>query len=371
MRVLMCGGGTGGHINPAIAIANEIKSREDSVIEFVGTTHGLEGKLVPNAGYKLHTVKVQGFRRKLTLKNVKALIYACTSIFEAKKIIKAFAPDAVIGTGGYASWPTVKAAASMGIPTLIQEQNAFPGVTTKKLSKYVDCVCISFEESRKYFDGGVSEKLVLTGNPVKPNTFDRSEARRKLGIKDDEIYILSSGGSLGADKVNEFVLEAMDIYRGKKGIRQTHAIGHIGWEKYSQVVKEKKLDECPQYEILEYIYDMQLRQTAADVVITRAGAITTAELSLIGRATIFIPSPNVAEDHQYKNAMVLKNANAAEVIKESVLDGRILAKTVLDLAADGEKRRRMEANMKSLGKPDAVKEIVDWLYKTISNRKNT
>ncbi|CDD01740.1 uDP-N-acetylglucosamine--N-acetylmuramyl-(pentapeptide) pyrophosphoryl-undecaprenol N-acetylglucosamine transferase [Ruminococcus sp. CAG:382] len=370
MRVLMCGGGTGGHINPALAIANEIKRREpDSVIEFVGTTHGLEGKLVPEAGYKLHTVKVQGFRRKLTLKNVKALVYAATSVFEARRIIKKFNPDVVIGTGGYASWPTVKAATELHIPTLIQEQNAFPGVTTKKLSKYVDKVCISFEGSEQYFDQAVRGKLVLTGNPVKPNCFEKAEARRKLGIKDDEIYILSSGGSLGADKVNTFVLDAMNIYRDKKGIRQTHAVGHIGWEKFSAVIKEKKLDECPQFEILEYIYDMQLRQAAADVVISRAGAITTAELALIGRATIFIPSPNVAEDHQYKNAMVLKNADAADVIKESVLDGRILAKTVMDLSADGEKRRRMENNMRAFGKPNATKKIVDLIFELTASGK--
>lgn len=368
MRVLMCGGGTGGHINPAIAIANEIKNREESVIEFVGTSHGLECKLVPEAGYTLHTVNVQGFKRKLTLKNVKTLVHAYTSVFEAKKIIKNFAPDVVVGTGGYASWPTVRAAAKLGIPTVIQEQNAFPGVTTKKLSKFVDAVCISFEGSEKYFDPAVRSKLVLTGNPVKPNNFNRAEARHKLGIKDDEIYVLSSGGSLGADKVNCFVIDAMDIYRDNAKIRHTHAVGHIGWEKFSEIIKEKKLDECRNYEILEYIYDMQLRQAAADIVISRAGAITTAELALIGRATVFIPSPNVAEDHQYKNAMVLKNADAAEVIRESELDGKILAEKVLELAADGEKRRKMEANMKKFGKPNATVEIVDQIYKVVKSR---
>ncbi len=368
MRVLMCGGGTGGHINPAIAIANEIKNREESVIEFVGTTHGLEGKLVPEAGYKLHTVKVQGFKRKLTVKNVKALIYAYTSVIEAKKIIKQFAPDVVIGTGGYASWPTVRAAAKLGIPTVIQEQNAFPGVTTKKLSKYADAVCISFEGSERYFDESVRSRLVLTGNPVKPNNFDRAEARRKLGIKDDEIYILSSGGSLGADKVNQYVIDAMGSYRDNKKIRHTHAVGRIGWEKFSAIIKERQLDKCGNFEFLEYIYDMQLRQAAADIVITRAGAITTAELALIGRTTVFIPSPNVAEDHQYKNAMVLKDADAAVVFRESELDGNILSKAVLELVSDGDRRRSMEANMKKFGRPDATREIVDQIYKVMKTR---
>ncbi len=365
MRVLMCGGGTGGHINPAIAIANEIKSREDSQIEFVGTEKGLETRLVPGAGYKLNTVKVMGFRRKLSLRNFKALYYAVTSVYEAKKIIKKFKPDAVVGTGGYASWPTVKAAASMGIPTLIQEQNAFPGVTTKKLSKYADCVCISFEGSEKHFDSSVQQKLVLTGNPVKPNTFNRLEARKQLGIKEDEIYVLSSGGSLGAEKVNTFVLEAMDIYKDNKKIKHTHAIGHGGWEKFSAMASEKGLDKREGYEILEYIYDMQLRQAAADIVITRAGAITTAELALIGRTTIFIPSPNVAENHQYKNAMVLKNANAAEVIEEVNLTGKVLADAVLEFVSDGNKRRDMEANMKRFGKPRATKDIVDKLFEVV------
>ncbi len=367
MRVLMCGGGTGGHINPAIAIANEIKNREDSVIEFVGTSRGLETKLVPKAGYKLNTVKVMGFKRKLTLRNFKALLYAFTSVGEAKRIIKKFKPDVVVGTGGYASWPTVKAAASMGIPTLIQEQNAFPGVTTKRLSKYVDRVCLSFEGSERFFDKAVSNKLVLTGNPVKPNGFSRDEARKQLNIADDEIYVLSSGGSLGAEKVNTFVVDAMEKYKDNKKIRHTHAFGSGGYAKFMQTAREKGLDKRDGFELLEYIYDMQLRQAAADIVITRAGAITTAELALIGRATIFIPSPNVAEDHQYKNAKVLGDANAALVFRESELDGDILANEVLGLAKDSQKRITMANNMKKFGKPNANRDIVDCL---MSIRKN-
>ena len=198
MRVLMCGGGTGGHINPALAIANEIKRREpDSVIEFVGTTHGLEGKLVPEAGYKLHTVKVQGFRRKLTLKNVKALVYAATSVFEARRIIKKFNPDVVIGTGGYASWPTVKAATELHIPTLIQEQNAFPGVTNKMLAKKVDRVMITTPAAQDYFKA--KHPTVVTGLPVRGEMLraDRDLSRAELGV-DGRPLILSMGGSFGS-----------------------------------------------------------------------------------------------------------------------------------------------------------------------------
>ncbi|MEG2003993.1 MAG: UDP-N-acetylglucosamine--N-acetylmuramyl-(pentapeptide) pyrophosphoryl-undecaprenol N-acetylglucosamine transferase, partial [Clostridia bacterium] len=270
MRVLMCGGGTGGHINPAVAIAKEIQSRCDAVVEFVGTNHGLETTLVPKAGYELHCVDVYGLKRKLALSNIKAFYKAFTSIYEAKKIIKKFKPDIVIGTGGYASWPTVRAAVRLDVPTLIQEQNAFPGVTTKKLAKMVDTVCISFEDSAKYFEAETQKKLVVTGNPVKANTIERSSARKKLGIRDDEIFILSSGGSLGADKVNTYALDAMEIYKDNKKIRQIHAVGHMGWQKFSKIAADKGLNGCKQFEIVEYIYDMPIYQSAADIVISRA-----------------------------------------------------------------------------------------------------
>lgn len=366
MRYLICGGGTGGHINPAIAIAKEIEKRDSSaVIEFGGSAYGMENRLVPKAGYKLNTVEVYGIKRKLTLKNINAVIKAYTSVVKAKKIIESFKPDIVIGTGGYASWPYVKAAASLDIPTLIQEQNAFPGITTKKLSRYADTVCISFEESEKFFDESVKNKLVLTGNPVRQNTVGREEARKQLGLKKDDIYILSCGGSLGADKINSLCLDAMEIYKSKVEIKQIHAVGQIGWEKFSALAKEKGLDNRPGFEIVEYIYDMPICQAAADIVVSRAGAITMAELCLIGRATIFIPSPNVAEDHQYKNAAVLKKAGAAEVFRESVLDSKILAKTITDLAKDAEKRRDMEVKMKAFGKPGAAEKITDEVFKLL------
>ncbi len=369
MRYLLCGGGTGGHINPALAIASSIKNVDkDAVIEFVGTERGLETKLVPEAGYKLNTVEVYGFHRSFTLKNVKVAYKALTSVRNAKKIVKAFSPDIVIGTGGYASWPCVKAASSLGIPTLIQEQNAYPGVTTKKLSKCVNTVCTSFIESHKLFDPSVQNKLVLAGNPVKKNTFTRSEARRQLGLSDDDIYVLSYGGSLGADKVNEYCIDAMEIYKDDKRIKQLHAIGHIGWEQFSKAVNEKGLDKREGFEIREYIYDMPLRQAAADIVICRAGAMTYSELACLGRATVFIPSPNVAEDHQYKNAAVLKDAGAAEVFRESELNGKLLAECVMSLASDSEKREKMAAKMKEYGKPDALEKITDEVMKLVKQK---
>ncbi len=366
MRYLLCGGGTGGHINPAIAIAKEIQSRDkDAVIEFGGSDRGMEGLLVPKAGFKLHKVEVYGFKRSLSPGNLKSLLKAVTSVWKASEIIKDFSPDIVIGTGGYASWPYIKAAAKLNIKTLLQEQNAYPGVTTKKLSRVADTVCVSYAESSGCFGEKVQKKLVLTGNPVTKPQITKKEARKKIGLKETDIYVLSCGGSLGADKVNSICLDAMEIYKDKKNISQIHATGKVGWEKYSRTASEKGLDKRKGFTIVEYIYDMELRQAAADIVISRAGAITSSELANAGKAVIFIPSPNVAEDHQYKNAAVMKNANAAEVFKESVIDGRILAKTVMDLAKDPEKRGEMEKQILTFAKPDAVKKIVDEVFKLL------
>lgn len=208
-------GGTGGHINPAIAVANRIKTISPGAeIAFVGTEKGMEASLVPKAGYSIRFVKVRGFKRKLTLANIDAAVKAVTSVVAAKKIIRDFSPDVVIGTGGYVSWPTVKAAAKLGVPTLIQEQNAFPGVTQRMLAKYADKICVSFEESRKFFDDAVQDKILLTGNPVAASAFTRAQAREKLGLAPDALYVVSSGGSLGAEKVNEYVFEVIGrVYR--------------------------------------------------------------------------------------------------------------------------------------------------------------
>ena len=228
MKVILCGGGTSGHVNPALNIAETIKKRiPDAEIMFIGTKRGIESTLVPKFGYKIDFVEVSGFSRKLTLKNIKSAWHALTSVYEAKKIIKKFAPDLVIGTGGYVSWPTVKAASKLGIPTLIHEQNAFPGVTTKMLSKLVNKVCISFTGSEKFFDESVRSKLILTGNPVIVDGMTREEARKKLGLNENEPYVLSYGGSMGAEKVNELVFDLIENYSIPQNIRHTHAIGRV------------------------------------------------------------------------------------------------------------------------------------------------
>ncbi len=360
MKVILCGGGTSGHVNPALNIAETLKKRFfDIEIMFIGTKRGIESSLVPKAGYKIDFVEVSGFSRSLSMKNIKAAWHAFTSVYEAKKIIKKFSPDLVIGTGGYVSWPTVKAASKLGIPTLIHEQNAFPGVTTKMLSKVVDRVCISFSGSEKFFDEAQREKLVLTGNPVIVDGMSRKDARKKLNLSDNEPYILSYGGSMGAEKVNELVFSLIENLSIPKSIRHTHAIGRVGYEKFSKIAEEKGFTTHNNISINEYIYDMAVHQAAADVIICRAGAMTLSELAIRGRASVLIPSPNVTEDHQYKNARLLADAGAAIVYRETEVDGALLSNTVEDLLANPNKRARMEDSIKAFAMPDSVDLIVD------------
>lgn len=364
MKVLFSCGGTGGHINPALAIADTLQSYDNGTkFLFVGAVGGMEGRLVPKAGYDIDFVKVRGFKRSLSLSNIKAAVEAVTSVSAAKKIIKRFSPDVVVGTGGYASWAAVRAAAKLGILTLIHEQNAFPGVTTRRLSEYADRVCISFDESRKYFDASVGGKLSLTGNPVRPEivSADRSSARKELGLK-DEIYIVSFGGSLGAEKVNEYVFSMLESFvKGNPAVRAIHATGRGGSEKYGAIAASKGLSGAPNIEIREYIFDMYRHLAAADIVICRAGAITIAENCCLGKASVLIPSPNVTDDHQYKNAKVLADAGAAVLLKESETDGERLTETVKRLAFDREELARMGKAALSLAKADAAATIAAYI----------
>ena len=265
----------------------------------------------------------------------------------------------MIGTGGYVSWPTVKAASKLKIPTLIHEQNAFPGVTTKMLSKLADKVCISFAGSEKFFDDEVRDKLVLTGNPVIVDGMTRAEARAKLQIEENEPYILSYGGSMGADKVNELIFELFEKLSVPKNIKHTHAIGRVGFEKYDAIAKEKQLYSNVNLKISEYIYDMSVHQAAADVIICRAGAMTLSELAIRGRAAVLIPSPHVTDDHQYKNARLIADAGAAVVFRESEITSDLLSETVSELLENTNKRRRMEDSVKSFAMPDSVERIAD------------
>lgn len=359
MKIVFSGGGTGGHVNPALNIAEAVRKQcPDAEISFVGTKRGIESTLVPKAGFPIDFVEVQGFRRKLDLKglkqNCRAAYYAVFSVHTAKKILRERRPDVVVGTGGYVSWPTVHAAAKLGIPCLIHEQNTYPGVTTRRLARDAAVICTSFEGSERYFTPAEQQKLLLTGNPIHVDTVTRAEARRKLGLSETELYVLSFGGSMGALRVNELCFDLMEQYSVPRGIRHDHAIGRVEFAKFSALARQKGLDKQGNLQIAEYFYDMPYRQAAADVVICRAGAMTLAELSVRGKAAIFIPSPHVAEDHQYKNARLLADAGAGLVFREEELTPSLLLETVDDLLVNSNKRKRIEESIKNFAMPDSA-----------------
>ncbi len=366
----MTGGGTGGHVNPALAIANTIKENEpDSEIAFVGTPRGIENKLVPKAGYELFHVDVMGLRRKFSLANIKAAYLALTSPAKAKKIIKKFKPDVVIGTGGYVSWPVVKAAAEMGVPCALHESNAVPGMAVRMLSGAVDRIYLNFEEA----GAGISQKdkLLLCGCPLlgRPAEITKAEAREKLGIDGDAVYVLSYGGSMGAEKVNEAVLEVMkNVTGGAEGVVHTHATGAIEKDICFGLFKDAGLDKYENLELLEYIYDMPVRLAAADIVICRAGAMTVSELAMTGKCAVFIPSPNVTDDQQFKNASVLSAKDAAIVIRENEKTPEVLSNKIKELIENEDERRRMEERIIEFSRPDANKVIYSDIVELIKNK---
>ena len=361
IRVVLSCGGTGGHIYPAISIADCIKSKyHNAEILFVGGKRGMEKKLVEAAGYKIETLDIQGFTRKITLSNIKTAIKAMTSVSKAKKLISKFMPDVIIGTGGYASYAAVRAGEKMDIPALIHEQNAFPGMTTRKLAKSADKICLSYEESRKYFDK-VKGSIIMTGNPVSPKLYDYEYNlnRAELGMSKDKIFVLSFGGSLGATCINENVLNMVgNLLENNPDMIYYHVSGRRDYQLCVETAKKLGLDKYKNFCLYEYMYDLPKQMAAADIVISRAGAITITEAAFLGKATILIPSPNVADNHQYKNALVLEKANAAIMIEEKDLTPEKLCETINKLSCDIEMRHSLEKNIKSFSSANAVENIV-------------
>ena len=378
MRVLITGGGTGGHVNPALAIANTIKQNDpDAVIAYVGTKRGIENKLVPKAGYPMYYVDVKGIKRSLSPSNIKAAYLALTSPIKAKKIIREFKPDIVVGTGGYVSWPVVKAASQMGIPTALHESNAIAGVAVKMLQKSVDRIYLNFEKTGESLSCDRA-KLMKVGNPILGgfSSMTREEARKKLGIPDKYKYvILSYAGSMGAEKVNDAVLCLMREFTAKHPeVYHIHATGSIELELCTSQFKEMGLDKCENIELCEYIYDMPVRMAAADITVNRAGAMTISELAATGKCSIFIPSPNVAENHQYKNAKVLSDAGAAALFEEKELtDGaKPLIEEVEKLLSDegDELRAERSEKIRQFAVSDANKLIYNDLVKLAQSGRN-
>lgn len=368
MRILFACGGTGGHINPALAIADTIKKDNGNVeILFAGNPNGMEANLVPKAGYAFVPIIVYGFQRRLNpeniKRNIKAAVCLATSGHVAKKIVKDFLPDVVVGTGGYVSGPVLRAAAKLGVRTVTHESNAYPGVTTKLLARYVDKVLLTAAEAKKYLPEG--KNYIVTGTPVRREILsaNREEARKKLGVG-ERVCLLSFGGSLGATPINEAVADVIAHFKGKGTLHQIHATGSYDHEAFPEMLEKRnvKVEGDPHLDIREYIYDMPECIAAADIVLCRSGAATLAELQCAGRASILVPSPYLAENHQYHNAMTLASRNAAIVIEEKDLTGDRLCGILEELAADRGEIANLGRNAASMAIADANKRICNEIY---------
>ncbi len=364
IRIIISGGGTGGHIFPAISIADELKRRDkDSEILFVGAIGRMEMERVPAAGYEIRGLPVSGFQRKLTFKNLKVLFNAWRSMRLAKKILSEFNPDIAIGVGGYASGPLLRSASKMGIPTLLQEQNSYAGVTNKLLAKRANTICVAYANMERYFP---AEKLVFTGNPVRKikisNVF-RVEGLKHFNLKETDPVILVVGGSLGARTINQAMIKNISrlIASNVQVIWQTGKIYHAAMLEH---LKDKNL---PDIKIYDFISRMDLAYNVADIMISRAGAISISEICLTGRAAVLVPSPNVAEDHQTKNAMALVNEKAAILVQDSEAEEKLIPK-VLEVIGDRSLVKQLEVNSLKLGKPDSTTQIVDEVYKIIESQ---
>lgn len=351
LRVIISGGGTGGHIFPAISIANAIKRlHADAQILFIGALGRMEMQRVPDAGYEIKGLPIMGFDRKHLLKNIIVLYKVYKSQRMAKKIIKDFKPDVVVGVGGYASGPTLNQAAAMGIPCLIQEQNSYAGVTNKLLAKKVAKVCVAYDGMERFFP---ADRIIMTGNPVRQALFEttitKADAKKSFGLNPDKAVILFVGGSLGARTINESILGHIDMIKNS----DVQVIWQTG-KYYSREIHDKLKDETiPNLHVTDFIKDMGVAYKAADLVVSRAGASSISEFCLLGMPVILVPSPNVAEDHQTKNAMALVSKDAALYVKD------IEAKDVLlDLAiktvADKSRLCALSENIKKLALPDSA-----------------
>ena len=365
MRVLLTGGGTAGHINPAIAIANYIKEKEPhSEFLFVGTERGLEKTLVPKCGYDIKFIDVMGLRRSLSVENIKVFVNYVKSTGVAKRIIKNFKPDVVIGTGGYVCAPVVKAAASLKIPTLIHEQNVFPGLAIKMLAGKADVTAISFEETR---DMMKAKKMVLTGNPLRPDLFavhDIDMVRAQYGF-DEKPIVLMFGGSLGAQKMNEALVQMIEENRIKE-FNLIASTGERHYESISEAIKKTTdLTKVKNIKVVPYIYNMEEIFFAADVVVGRAGAITVSEITALGKAAVLIPSPYVAHNHQEYNARYLEKNGAAKVVLENEVSGRKICEEISSILKNKETLAKMQSNSKKIGIADACETIYNYIKEMI------
>lgn len=374
MKILFTCGGTAGHINPAIALARLFQSRhQDCQVLFAGADNGMERTLVPHEGYELRTVHVNTIHRAWKWKDIKHNVMTVVTLPQARRqaraILDDFKPDLVVGTGGYASYPVVKEAARRGIPTAVHESNAVPGLTTKLLSKVVDRVMVGFEDSRKHYPH--PERVVVTGTPVRRDFFDhtRKEAREALGLADNRPLVLSYWGSLGADVMNRYMADFLQAEAAEGfPFHHIHGAGR-NYKSLTAALQQRGVDLTGGAEVREYIYDMPLVMAAADLVVCRAGASTISELTAIAKPCVLVPSPNVTNNHQEKNARVLEHHGAAVVLLEPEIDGAALYREVKDLLADPEKRAAMSKALTDLSVTDAAEEIYQTLMSLMKEGK--
>ena len=362
MRVVIAAAGTGGHINPGIAIANKIKQEDNnSQVIFVGTDRGLENDLVPRAGYELKTIQAYGIKRKLTIQNIKALYKSITAISHAKKILREFKAEVVIGTGGYICMPVILAAKSLKIPTILHESNAFPGVSVKLLSKKVDTVLVGFEDAKTRLPK--AKKVVVSGNPTKIkrqefSDFQKSEIIKNMGLKADKPIVLVFGGSQGAQSINDSFIEIIKNKRNKD-YQIMWAAGPLQYGEIEKRLKEAKIDinNIENAKIVPYIYNMEEVMNVVDLVVCRSGAMTITEIAITAKPAIFIPFPYATENHQEYNARVLEKVGAAKIILDKELNAEILHDSIEKIIIDKNILQNMSKNASRVAVKDVEKKI--------------
>ncbi len=377
MKIVFTCGGTAGHVNPALALAGLIKERKpDSEILFVGAHRGIEKQLIESAGWPFRAVEISSFHRSLAPKEIKHNLISLRNLLrspgEAKALLKEFPADLVVGTGGYASYPMIRAASSLGIPTAVHESNAIPGLTTRLLENHADLIMVGFEECRKNYRH--PDKVLVTGTPVRGDFFrlTRKQAKQKLGMDDGRPLIVSFFGSLGAAEMNRETARFLAL-EARNGLpfHHVHGAGAIGCQRMGGYLRDEKVDlsRTPELEVREYIQNMSELMRAADLVICRAGASTISELTALGVPALIIPSPNVTHNHQESNARVLADAGGAVMILEKDSSGQRLYDTACDILHDEARRKAMSAAMSSLGTIDAAEKILDAVMALVRSGK--
>ena len=373
MKVIIAAAGTGGHINPGLAIANKIKEKEkNSDFIFIGTNRGLENDLVPRAGYKLKTINAYGIERKINIKNFKKLYATYKSIGEAKKILEEFKPDVVIGTGGYICVPVVIAAKKLNIPVVLHESNAFPGIAVKLFNKKADRILVGFEDAKKRLED--LNNVVITGNPIKIKRLDLSENQKNkikssLGLNNDKTIVLVFGGSQGAQSINRSLIEII-VNKKNKNYQIMWAAGPKQYDTIKSKLKEVNvdIDNIENVKIVPYIYNMEEVMNVCDLVVSRSGAMTITEVATVGKPAIFIPFPLATENHQEYNARVLEKVGAAQIILDKDLNSEILGNTIKRMIQNKEKLRQMGENAKRIAIPDVENKIYEEIKKVVGQK---